>query len=580
MGNHHPLEDGHVPPLPARHHRHLRQASEEAGWLGLAGFLLFSLCWALQTAYRLRRTLYHAPPLATTAPQFVDGLLGISIGRAGEVDLGALPAIYGLIGILYLLGGLLFGIATLRAGILPRWPAGLLAITAALTPAAALLPHPIQRLAAMPMGFALAWLGYALWSERRATEPVPGKGSPQLRLGFGRSQCGRDGRDRPFSPRSMHFAETAESTRRRALSFGGARTVAGANAPSTLSKPESARPGLHRRGRRNQCSESHPEQESPCRHRRLQEDPRCVPPARTRPRGILRARQRPRGRRGAPLSSRRRSRAPKLVVLEATGRYERLAATSIAAAGIAVAVVNPRQARDFAKAMGRLAKTDKIDAFVLARFAASRGALAQRHPRREKPSALQAILARRRQLLAMLVAENNRLQMAPDKALAKRIRAHIEWLEKEIERTDSDLDGGHRGERRLQGERGAPQERPRRRAESWRRTLLAELPELGEITHKRLCALVGVAPFNRDSGQRRGKREVWGGRAPVRAALYMGALVATRHNPVIKEFYERLLAAGKPKKVALVACMRKLLSILNALMRDRAIWRCPHALTP
>jgi transposase len=109
---------------------------------------------------------------------------------------------------------------------------------------------------------------------------------------------------------------------------------------------------------------------------------------------------------------------------------------------------------------------------------------------------------------------------------------------------------------------------------------LAELPELGTITHKRLCALVGVAPFNRDSGQGRGKREVWGGRAAVRAALYMGTLVATRHNPVLKEFYERLLRAGKPKKVALVACMRKLLSILNALMRDRAIWRCPHVLTP
>lgn len=112
------------------------------------------------------------------------------------------------------------------------------------------------------------------------------------------------------------------------------------------------------------------------------------------------------------------------------------------------------------------------------------------------------------------------------------------------------------------------------------RTLLAELPELGEITHKRLCALVGVAPFNRDSGQSRGKREVWGGRAPVRAALYMGALVATRHNPILKEFYERLLAAGKPKKVALVACMRKLLSILNAMMRDRVPWHLAHLRTP
>lgn len=112
------------------------------------------------------------------------------------------------------------------------------------------------------------------------------------------------------------------------------------------------------------------------------------------------------------------------------------------------------------------------------------------------------------------------------------------------------------------------------------RTLLAELPELGSITHKHLSSLVGVAPFNRDSGKIRGKREVWGGRAPVRAVLYMGALVATKHNPILKEFYERLLSAGKPKKVALVACMRKLLTILNAMMRDRAIWRCPHVLTP
>jgi transposase len=180
--------------------------------------------------------------------------------------------------------------------------------------------------------------------------------------------------------------------------------------------------------------------------------------------------------------------------------------------------------------------------------------------------------------LGMLTAENNRLQMAPE-ALKGRIRAHMKWLEKEIKRTDGDLDEAieksatfKKNEALL---RSVPGVGP-----VLARTLLAELPELGTITHKRLCALVGVAPFNRDSGQGRGKREVWGGRAPVRAALYMGTLVATRHNPVLKEFYERLLRAGKPKKVALVACMRKLLSILNALMRDRAIWRCPHVLTP
>lgn len=268
---------------------------------------------------------------------------------------------------------------------------------------------------------------------------------------------------------------------------------------------------------------------------------------------------------------------PKLVVMEATGRYERLAATSIAATGVPVAIVNPRQARDFAKAMGRLAKTDRIDAFVLARFAAAMEPQASVIPD-EEAQALQYVLARRRQLIEMLVSENNRLGTAP-KALQKRIRAHIEWLRKEISRTDKDLDEAiedsatfKENERLLRSVPGV--------GRVLARTLLAELPELGALTHKRVCALVGVAPFNRDSGQSRGKREVWGGRAPVRATLYMGALAATRFNPVIKEFYERLLASGKPKKVALVACMRKLLSILNAVMRDRAIWRCPHDLTP
>jgi hypothetical protein len=158
-----------------------RQANK-AGWLGLTGFLLFSLCWALQTAYIFAEA-FIMPVLAATAPQFVDGFLGLASGRASQVNLGALPAVWTVAGILYMLGGLLFGIATFRAGVLPRWAGGLLAITAALTPLAALLPHQIQRLAAMPMGLALAWLGYALWSELReqAAESVPGKGSLQLR---------------------------------------------------------------------------------------------------------------------------------------------------------------------------------------------------------------------------------------------------------------------------------------------------------------------------------------------------------------------------------------------------------------
>ena len=266
-----------------------------------------------------------------------------------------------------------------------------------------------------------------------------------------------------------------------------------------------------------------------------------------------------------------------LAVMEATGRYERLAATMLAANGISVAIVNPRQARDFAKAIGKLAKTDKIDSFVLARFARAVEPRISVIPD-EEAQRLQGILARRRQLIDMLVSENNRTRMAP-KALAKRIRAHIEWLEKEIECIDADLDRAIEDNAAFKANEALLRSVPGV-GRVLSRTLLAELPELGTITHKRLCALVGVAPFNRDSGQRRGKREAWGGRAPVRAVLYMSALVATRHNPHIKEFYERLVAAGKPKKVALVACMRKLLSILNALMRDRATWRCPHALTP
>jgi hypothetical protein len=153
---------------------------EEAGWLGLAGFLMLIVCWWIQTSFVFAEA-FVAPPLASTAPGFVDGLLGISYGNTGGIELGALPAIYGLLGILYMLGGLLFGIATLRARVLPRWPAGLLAVAAALTPAAALLPHAVQRLAAIPVALAIAWLGYALLSERReqAPDPAPGAGSPQ-----------------------------------------------------------------------------------------------------------------------------------------------------------------------------------------------------------------------------------------------------------------------------------------------------------------------------------------------------------------------------------------------------------------
>ncbi len=271
-----------------------------------------------------------------------------------------------------------------------------------------------------------------------------------------------------------------------------------------------------------------------------------------------------------------------VVVLEATGGIERAVVAALAAAGLAVAVVNPRQARDFARATGRLAKTDRIDALVLARFAEA----VRPHPKPladEETRALQAILARRRQIVGMLTAEKNRLLMhsssASTKPVARRIAAHIRWLEKELERTDRDLDGAIKDSPALRENeallRSVPGVGP-----VLARTLLVELPELGELTHKRLAALVGVAPLNRDSGTLRGRRAVWGGRADVRAALYMGALVAARRNPVLREFYERLLASGKPKKVALVACMRKLLVILNAVLKHRTPWRSPHALTP
>ncbi len=269
---------------------------------------------------------------------------------------------------------------------------------------------------------------------------------------------------------------------------------------------------------------------------------------------------------------------PALVVLEATGGFERPLAAALAASGLAVAVVNPRQARDFARATGRLAKTDRIDAENLARFAEAVRPSPRPVPD-EEAHAFGEILARRRQIVSMLTAENNRLVATVTKPVKRRIEAHIWWLEKELARTDRDLDEAIRESPAWRENeallRSVPGVGP-----VLAKTLLAELPELGSLTGKQLAALVGVAPLNRDSGILRGERAVWGGRSGVRAALYMGALVAARRNPTIREFYERLVAAGKPKKVALVACMRKLLTILNAMLKHRTPWRSPHALTP
>jgi transposase len=263
---------------------------------------------------------------------------------------------------------------------------------------------------------------------------------------------------------------------------------------------------------------------------------------------------------------------PACVVLEATGGYEHAAAAALAAAGLPVAVINPRQARDFARAINRLAKTDRVDALVLARFAE-----AVRPPIRPLPDAaaaeLKALLTRRTQLLAMRTAEKNRLKQAVA-AVRPHIKEHIAWLDAELDELDRDL-------------------RARLKASAvWREkedllrsitgigpvasmTLLAALPELGTLSDKEIAALAGLAPLARDSGQFTGKRMIWGGRARVRQGLYMAALVAARHNPVIHAFYQRLLAAGKPKKVALTACMHKLLTIANAMLRTGTRWD-PH----
>ena len=268
-----------------------------------------------------------------------------------------------------------------------------------------------------------------------------------------------------------------------------------------------------------------------------------------------------------------------LVVLEASGGFERPVTAALAAAKMAVCVVNPRQSRDFARATGKLAKTDRLDARVLARFAQAVQPLPRALPD-EEAQEFQAILARRAQIISMMTAEKNRLGATASKAVGRRIQAHLRWLEKELSRTDRDLDEAIENNPTFRENeallRSVPGVGP-----VLCRTLLAELPELGSLARRELSALVGVAPLNRDWGTFRGRRAIWGGRGRVREALYMAALVGSRHNPILKEFYERLVAVGKPKKkVALVACMRKLLVILNAVLRDRTPWRCSHVLNP
>jgi transposase len=261
---------------------------------------------------------------------------------------------------------------------------------------------------------------------------------------------------------------------------------------------------------------------------------------------------------------------PTLIVLEATGGLERLVTSALATAGLPVVVVTPRQARDFARATGQLAKTDALDARALAHFAD-----VIRPTPRPLPDAqtqeLRALLGRRQHLIGMRTAEQNRLAGVSER-LTKDITAHIAWLNAGIATLDDDLETLLRAsplwrenDDLLQSAKGI--------GPVSAHTLLLELPELGTLTRQQIAALVGVAPLNCDSGTLRGKRTIWGGRAHVRTVLYMSTLVATRFNPQIKTFYQRLLAAGKVKKVALTACMRKFLTILNAMLKQRMPWQ-------
>jgi transposase len=258
-----------------------------------------------------------------------------------------------------------------------------------------------------------------------------------------------------------------------------------------------------------------------------------------------------------------------LIVMEATGGLQTPVAARLAEAGLPVAIVNPRQVRDFAKALGRLAKTDSIDAHVLALFARA----VEPQPR-ALPDAdtqhLAALVMRRRQLIDMRTAEKNRLATSHARLHAD-IKAHIEWLNKRIDDVDKDMDDMLR-QSPVWLENATLLTSVKGIGNTASATLLALLPELGQLNRRRISALVGICPFNRDSGQMRGKRSIFGGRAPVRAVLYMATLSAIRYNPVIKAFHERLVTAGKSPKVAIVACMRKLLTIVNAILRDKKPW--------
>lgn len=263
-------------------------------------------------------------------------------------------------------------------------------------------------------------------------------------------------------------------------------------------------------------------------------------------------------------------RSPKVIVVEATGGLELPLTAALCAAGLPVAVVNPRQPRDFARAIGRLAKTDRLDAQLLAEY----GAAVNPEPR-PLPDAqqreLQELAAHREQLIDTRTAEGNRLARTTSATVREAIQNHIDWLDGQVRKADIDIAALIRDHPAWREQSQLLQSVPGI-GPVVSTTLIARLPELGQLNHKEIAALAGLAPFNRDSGQRRGRRSIWGGRATVRSALYMAAVVATRCNPAIKTFYQRLRDAGKPGKVALTACMRKLLTILNAIARNRQPW--------
>jgi transposase len=263
--------------------------------------------------------------------------------------------------------------------------------------------------------------------------------------------------------------------------------------------------------------------------------------------------------------------APQRIICEATGKYELPLAAALAAAGLPIQVVNPRQVRDFAKALGILAKTDAIDARVLARFGADVRPEIRPLPD-EQTRRLQELLARRSQLVAMRTAENNRLALADAKPVHNSVRATIEFLDKQLKKLDRELDERLQAcplwkakEDLLKSVPGV--------GDQTARTLIAALPELGTCSRQKIGVLVGVAPLNDDSGKHRGTRFIRGGRAVVRRVLYMATLTAVRYNPPLKAHYQKLRAAGKKTKVALVACMHKLLTILNAMLRTNTSWK-------